>query len=110
MTGVGETTRAIKTTVEVVDKASDVVDSAKTIYRTADAVSDIRKATVSYEILYKSGCNYIGKGGFKRAITSATKKAAEYEEEVASIMWKSAPNSKTAFIDEYLIQKNLAAF
>ena len=105
VTGVGEVTRSLKTTVEVVDKTSDVVSSAKTIYKTADAASDILKATGSYEILYKSGYNYIGKGGFKRAITSATKKAAEYGDEVISIMWKSAPNSRAAYIDEYLMQK-----
>ncbi|MDD6212329.1 MAG: hypothetical protein PUB22_04200, partial [Clostridiales bacterium] len=105
VTGVGEATRAVKTTIKVVDNTSDVVTSAKTIYRTADAASDIRKATGSYEILYKSGYNYIGKGGFKRAITSAMEKVAMYGDEVSSIMWKSAPNSRAAFIDEYLMQK-----
>ena len=105
VTGVGEVTRAVKTTVKVVDKATDVVDTAKTIYKTADAASDIRKATGSYEILYKSGKNYIGKGGFNRAITSATRNATKYGDEVTSIMWKSAPNSRSAFIDEYLMQK-----
>ena len=105
VTGVGEATRTVKTTVKVVDKASDVVDTAKTIYKAADTTSDIRKATGSYEILFKSGKNYIGKGGFNRAITSATKKAAKYNDEVTSIMWKSAPNSRAAFIDEYLMQK-----
>ena len=105
VTGVGEVTRAVKTTVKVVDKATDVVDTAKTIYKTADAASDIRKATGSYEILYKSGKNYIGKGGFNRAINSAMRNANEYGDEVVSIMWKSAPNDKVAFIDEYLMQK-----
>ena len=105
VTGVGEVTRAVKTTVDVVDKATDVVDTAKTIYKTADAASDIRKATGSYEILYKSGKNYIGKGGFNRAITSAIRNAKKYRDEVTSIMWKSAPNSRSAFIDEYLMQR-----
>ena len=105
VTGVGEVTRAVKTTVKVVDKATDVVDTAKTIYKTADAASDIRKATGSYEILYKSGKNYIGKGGFNRAIASATRNATKYGDEVTSIMWKSAPNSRSAFVDEYLMQK-----
>ena len=104
--GVGEVTRAVKTTVKVVDKATDVVDTAKTMYKTADAASDIRKATGSYEILYKSGKNYIGKGGFNRAITSASRNAAKYGDEVTSIMWKSAPNSRLAFMDEYLMQKS----
>ena len=55
LTGVGEATRAVKATVKVADKATDVVDTAKTVYKTADAASDIRKATGSYEIIYKSG-------------------------------------------------------
>lgn len=78
VTGVGEVTRGVKTTVRIVDKATDVVDTAKTIYKTADAASDIRKATGSYEIIYKSGRNYIGKGGFNRAITSATRNTTRY--------------------------------
>ena len=105
VTGIGEATRAVKSTVKVVEKSTDVIDSAKKLYKTADAASDIRKATGSYEILFKSGKNYIGKGGFSRAITSAVKKAAKHEDDVVSIMWKSAPNSRAAFIDEYLMQK-----
>ena len=101
----GEATRAVKTTVKVVDNATEVVDAAKTLYKTADATSDIRKATGSYEILYKSGKSYIGKGGFNRAITSATRNATKYGDEVTSIMWKSAHNNRSAFIDEYLMQK-----
>ena len=105
VTGVGEVTRTVKTTVKIVDKTTDVVDTAKTIYKTDDVISDICKATGSYEILYKSGKNYIGKGGFKRAISSAARNATEYGDEVTSIIWKSAPDSKAAFIDEYLMQK-----
>lgn len=101
VTGVGEVTRAVKTTVKVVDKADDVVDAAKVIYKTADKASDIRKATGSYEIIFKSGKNYVGKGGFNRAIKSAQR----YGDDVAtSIMWKSAPNKTAAFIDEFLMQ------
>ena len=55
--------------------------------------------------MYKSGKNYIGKGGFKRAITSAERNAIKYADEVTSIKWKSAPSKKAAFIDEYLMQK-----
>ena len=104
VTGVGEAARAVKTTVKVVDKADDVVDTAKTIYKTADAASDIRKATGSYEILYKSGKNYIGKGGFGRAIDSA-KRYERTGDVVTSIRWKSAPDVISAFTDEYLMQK-----
>lgn len=101
VTGVGEVTRGIKTTVKVVDKADDVVGAAKVMYKTADKASDIRMATGSYEIIYKSGKNYVGKGGFNRAIKSAQR----YGDDVAtSIMWKSAPNAKQAFIDEFMMQ------
>lgn len=105
VSGVGEVTRAVKTTVEIVDKTEDVVGAAKKLYKAADATSDIRKATGSYEILYKSGKNYIGKGGFKRAIRSATRNTINTTDKVTSIRWKSAPNSRAAFIDEYLMQK-----
>ena len=92
--------------VKAVTKADDVVDTAKAVYKAADKASDIRKATGSYEILYKSGKNYVGKGGFKRVITSAskTRQTNGIIDEVVSITWKKAPNSKAAFIDEYLAQ------
>ena len=102
VSGVGEVTRAVKTTVKVADKADNVVDAAKAIYKGADAASDIRKATGSYEIIYKSGKNYVGKGGFARAINSAQRNASKYSDEVISISWRSAPNSKVAFYDEYI--------
>ena len=103
VTGVGEVTRAVKTTVKVVDKADDVIGAAKVLWA-ADKFNDIRKATGSYEILYKSGKNYVGKGGFKRAITSAARNAIKYTDEVVSIIWRSAPNAMEAFIDEFLLQ------
>ena len=105
VTGVGEATRAVKTTIKAVDKSTDVVEAAKTLYKTADIASDIRKSTGSYEILYKSGKNYIEKGGFARAINSATRNAEKYGDIVTAIRWKSAPNARAAFIDEYLMQK-----
>lgn len=58
------------------------------------------------ETLYANGYNYVGKGGFKRAITSAKLHQTE-KAPVISISWKSAPDSRTAFIDEYLMQKKV---
>jgi hypothetical protein len=109
VTGVGEVTRAVKTTVKVVDKADDVVDAAKVIYKTADKASDIRKATGSYEILYKSGKNYVGKGGFIRAITSASRNAAKYGDEVTSIMWNllQIKPQHLLIIDEFMMQTKI---
>ena len=111
VTGVGEATRAVKTVVKAVDKADDVVGTAKSLYKASDATSAIRKATGSYEVLYESGKNYVGKGGFRRAITSAEQHAKpnalnKYAgDRVVSIRWKSAPNRRAAFIDEYLMQR-----
>lgn len=64
----------------------------------------------TYEIVYKSGKNYVGKGPFSRAITSAldhTKKIPLNDymgDEVVSITWKKASNNREAFITEYLWQ------
>ncbi|MDR1001889.1 MAG: RHS repeat-associated core domain-containing protein [Oscillospiraceae bacterium] len=116
VSGVGEVTRIVKTavkvadkvkdvvkaTVKIADKADDVIGAAKDIYKAADKASDIRKATGSYEIIFESGKNYVGKGGFKRAIQSA-KRYAKHDVPT-SIRWKSAPNQIAAFIDEYLMQ------
>jgi len=104
VTGVGEVTRAVKTTKKIVDGVDNVVDAAKATYKAADAASDIRKATGTYEILYKSGKNYVGKGGFKRAISSAVRNADKYGDEVVSIMWKSNKNGVGAFLEEYALQ------
>ena len=70
--GLGEAVDATKTTVRVIQGADNIVDAAKTFRRTADRADDIKKATGAYVILYKNGEHYIGKGGFKRAIKSAT--------------------------------------
>ena len=58
---------------------------------------------LSIHEMFQSGKNYIGKGGFSRAIQSAQR----YGDDIpTSIKWNSAPNAKQAFIDEYLMQKN----
>ena len=101
VSGVGEATKAVSITVKTVDVADDAVDAAKTVWRTADQVNNIKKATGSYEIIFESGKNYVGKGGFKRAIKSAEDKVSKYADKVVSIEWKSAQNWKEAFIDEY---------
>ena len=86
-------------------QTDDVVDAAKA------AKQIVKKATGSYEIIYESGKNYIGKGSINRAITSAIEHAKPNKlndmmgDTVKSITWKSAPNSTQAFIDEYLWQK-----
>lgn len=97
--GIGEVIKTCKET----DNVIDVIDAAKSTYKAAKTTSPIKKATGSYEIIYKSGKNYVGKGGFNRAITSA--KRYTKNDVVESIRWKSAPNTRKAFIDEYQMQK-----
>ena len=104
VTGVGEATRVVKTTCKVVDKADDVIDVAKATYKAADKASDIKKATGAYEIAFKSGNTYVGKGGFNRAITSATQKANKYGDTVTAIRWHSSVSPRNAFMDEFLLQ------
>ena len=98
VTDIGEVTRIVKTTAKAVDKADDVIDAAKAIYKAADATSDLRKSTGVYEILFESGKNYVGKGGFKRAIKSATDhiKIGDAIDNVVSIAWAPAQNAKQA--------------
>ena len=82
----------------------DVVDAAKTVKKL------VSESTGAYEIVYKSGKNYVGKGPFSRAITSAIEHARpnklnnELGDEVLSITWKKASNEREAFIMEYLMQ------
>ena len=98
VSGVGELTKAIGATAKAAD---NVVDAAKLAYKNADVASDLRSAYGSYEVIYKSGKNYVGKGSYKRAINSAERYVNKYGDEVASISWKSAPNARSAYVDEY---------
>ncbi len=93
--------KGVKLTAKTMAKADNAIDLAKTTYKMADKTSDIRKSTGSYEIMYKSGKNYVGKGGYKRMLKSATR----YDDEVASMSWKPAKNQRSAFIDEYYMMR-----
>lgn len=105
VTGIGEVTRAVKTTAKFIDNTDDVVGVAKKLYRSANSASELKKSTGSYEILYKSGKNYVGKGGFDRAIKSAVRNTKRHPDDVVTaIRWKAAPNHRTAFIEEYALQ------
>ena len=103
VTGIGEATRGIKIAVRVTEQADDVIDAAKTVKRSSNAASG------SYEILYESGKNYVGKGSFDRAITSAAEHAKPNKlndnlgDTVTSIRWRAAPDTKTAFVEEYAL-------
>lgn len=101
VSGVGETTRVVKNAKRVLDNSDEVINAARKLYNASDVAGDFRKATGSYEILYKSGKTYNGKGGFKRAIQSAINHSDE-PGDVVSIVWKKADSSRQAFIDEYI--------
>ena len=70
VSGLGEGAKACRTASKL-SKVDDVVTAAKDVYSAADAFSDLKRKTGTYLIIYKSGMEYVGKGGFGRAITSA---------------------------------------
>ena len=104
VTGVGEMTRVVKTTVKLVNKMDDVIDSAKALKRS------VASSVGVYEVLYKSGKNYVGKGKFVRAIQSAIEHAKPNRmnnflgDVVTSIRWKISSDDVMAFIEEYALQ------
>ena len=97
-TGGGKAVKAIAKASEV----GKVSDGAKAVYKAADKANDIRKATGSYEIIFESGKNYVGKGGFGRSIASAVEHATKFIDPVVSIEWRRAANTQQAFLDEYM--------
>ena len=103
VTGVGETTRAVGTSVRVITNVSNAVDTARTFRRTAGKVDDIKDTIGTYVILYKNGDNYVGKGPFNRAIQSA-KEHLQSNDSVSSINWAPTSSDESAFIAEYLLQ------
>ena len=86
--------------VRGIAKSDDVIDAARAIYLASDKASDIRKATGSYEIVYKNGTTYVGKGGYKRAINSAKRHSKGTT--VSSINWTKASTHREDFINEYM--------
>ena len=101
-TGGGKAVKAIAKASEV-GKVSDGAKAVyKAVYKAADKANDIRKAIGSYEIIFESGKNYVGKGEFGRSIASAVGHATKYADPVVSIQWKKASNTAQAFLDEYM--------
>ena len=101
--GLGEAVDAVKSTVRVVQGVDNVVDTARTLRRTADAADDIRRATGTYVVLFENGMNYVGKGGFNRAIRSA-KKHMSASNNVSAIIWAPTSSQNSAFVAEFLVQ------
>ena len=59
------------------------------------------QCTGSYEIEFKSGKNYVGKGSKARMNVSARSHARIYNDPVVKSTWSPASNAKNAFVDEY---------
>ena len=101
VTGVGELTKVAKVTVKAVDNSDDVIKATRRL-----AKSDgIKKFTGSYEIMFKSGKNYTGKGGLYRSTVSARFRSVKNKDRVTSISWTPSSNSRNAFIAEYNLMK-----
>ena len=60
----------------------------------------------SYEITYKSGNKYIGKGSQNRMWQSAARNANRYDDAVTSVKWRPAANDTAAFIQEAQWMRN----
>lgn len=59
------------------------------------------KCSGSYEIQFKSGKNYVGKGREARMNVSARLHSKLNNDPVVSMTWEYAPDTNTAFVDEY---------
>ena len=57
--------------------------------------------TGSYEILFESGKNYVGKGSEQRMIVSAKNHSVAFNDPVVSMKWEPANSPKEAFVAEY---------
>ena len=99
----GEAVDAAKSTVRVVQGTDNIVDAAKAFRRTADKADDIKRSTGAYIILYENGQNYVGKGGFSRAIQSAAEHMSN-SNKASSIIWAPTSSEAGAFVTEYLVQ------
>lgn len=71
----------------------------------SNIIDKVKQATGSYEIVFESGKNYVGKGGMKRAAQSAERIAKKYGDNAKSIFWVGAKDNKIAFAHEYLRMK-----
>ena len=104
VTGVGEIAKASKTTVQVLTNVRQTVDAARTYRRTAEKASEIKKTVGTYVVLYTSGNNYVGKGPFTRALTSAMEHLDVSSDSISAILWAPGLSDDNAFIAEYLLQ------
>ena len=105
VTGVGEVTKAAKISINAIQSSDNVVQAARRLYNAAGNASGLRKATGSYEILFESGRNYVGKGGFYRSTVSASFRSKLNNDRVLAITWTPAQSTADAYIAEYFLMK-----
>lgn len=105
VTGVGEIARTMRVADKAIDVTDNISDAARIIRKADNAPEAIKSATGTYEVIFQSGKNYVGKGGFSRAITSARNHADLFSDPVVSLRWVEAPNTRTAFEWEYILQQ-----
>ena len=101
VTGVGELTKVAKVTVKAVDNSDDVIKATRNLARS----SGIKKFTGSYEIMFESGTNYVGKGGLYRSTVSAKFRSVVNNDRVTSISWTPSSSTRNAYISEYNMMK-----
>ena len=105
VTGLGESTRLVKTAREITKHGDDIISAAKDVRKSQKVGKRLEKAVGVYEITYSNGYRYVGKGGFQRAIDSARRNLKNQNGlTVESILWKQSQSHKDAFIEEYALQ------
>jgi hypothetical protein len=77
------------------------VESYHTYFITSCGILVHNKCSGSYEIEFESGKNYVGKGSERRMNVSAKIHSALNNDPVVSMSWEYAPDTQTAFVDEY---------
>ena len=77
------------------------VNESHTYYVATLGVLVHNKCSGSYEIEFESGKNYVGKGSEARMNVSAKVHSTIHNDPVVSMKWEYAPDTQTAFVDEY---------
>ena len=77
------------------------VQDFHTYYVSEQSILVHNKCSGSYEIIFESGKNYVGKGSEARMKISARIHSTLNNDPVVSQVWQYAPDTKTAFVDEY---------
>jgi hypothetical protein len=69
-------------------------------YYTADVLTHNAKCPGFYHIKFASGCEYVGKGDWSRALRSGRERARANRDSIAQIIWASATDDVQALYNE----------